>query len=191
MNIPELIEYNNGTKEYIHHVAVPSETGHFPVPYKCMQTLVEKSFSLSATKLTRRPRQAFIAKMPTSDGKLVGCDGVIPNFTLNLSPILSSNTVGTSPEERVMKLSAVICRKDKHFVTFVRSGQAEESSWIFMDPCGTAETPGPQIEVMEGLSKSIEACLDEAGFSGGELNLDDPGCSGFNLFKDAYMCIYT
>lgn len=188
LNIPELIKYTTGEKDYIHQIVVPMELGLPHVPYKTTQALLEKSFAMSEVKLANRPDRAFILKMPVSNGKLLGCNGVLPNLVLDLTPILDSPNA-KSGESRNMSLSALIYLRNNHFVALVQTGQDETSPWIFMDSNPTSSKP--RVQVLHGFSKEIETSVNEAWKTGGRLPEDQPKCGGFHLYSDAFMCIYV
>lgn len=186
INAEELLEYDSGEKDFIHEIVVPIDPeGRRKEKYKPLQELVELSFVMAGVKLRRKPSNAFMIKVSPSSSLLLGCDGVLPNLSLNFKNLLEEG----SPFERDMGISAIICKRNDHFVAFVRSGQDETSPWLFMN--SDPDESIPKVEVLKNLSEEIEWCLDEAKKSGGDVTTEEPKCDGFRLFADAYMFIYV
>jgi hypothetical protein len=85
------IPYSNNTLEYTHSICLPN-TGF--QEFRTVQRLVEESFDFLNLKLVSVPDPIFILQMPFCDGKLVNGSFIIPNLTLNVGALLTSE--GTS-----------------------------------------------------------------------------------------------
>lgn len=180
---PESLEYNTGECDFMHQIILPPLGSTLP-RYLDVQTLLETSLAESDVLFARKPERGLIIKLPISDGRLVGITkGVIPN------PILTI-WCGKHSLPAEMNLSAVICLRHNHFVSFVKTGQAS-SLWLFMDSKPT--TSNPESRLLHGVDEAIIRSLEEWNQGGDILGGYEEllTCNEFNLFRDAYICIYT
>jgi len=134
-NLQEFINYDNNMKDYIHQVNLGDH--NLPVVMTLKQCL-ELSMADYGLKLKEVPSPAFIIQIPRNTYGVIQSTTIVPNLKLDLESVIVKSD---SSKPKTMSLVAVICIKEFHFVTFVKSGKGSLSHWVLFDSNPSEERP--------------------------------------------------
>jgi len=142
---PPYLEMSSGGTSHLYHLLVMSDLSKRQPP--TIQELVDKSFFNDRTKFIKIPK-VLMLKMPRFGAEKV-FEHILPSPLLDITDFIESGITSKTTRRVSLELFAVLCIDTAHYVTFVKCGNGNTSSWCFHDSMADRTDEGDDCNIPE------------------------------------------